>query len=84
MRHIEAQRIVVKIGTSTLTHSNGKLNLQAIDQLCYSLSGLVNDGKEIVLVSSGAIGVGLGQLGIKSVQALFQSNKHLQRLDKRN
>ncbi|KRM89930.1 glutamate 5-kinase [Liquorilactobacillus cacaonum] len=65
MRHIEAQRIVVKIGTSTLTHSNGKLNLQAIDQLCYSLSGLVNDGKEIVLVSSGAIGVGLGQLGIK-------------------
>ncbi|EJE97499.1 glutamate 5-kinase [Liquorilactobacillus mali] len=64
MRHIEAQRIVVKVGTSTLTHLNGKLNLQAIDQLCYSLSGLVNEGKEVVLVSSGAIGVGLGQLGM--------------------
>ena len=65
MRRIEAQRIVVKVGTSTLTYPNGKLNLQAIDQLCYSLSGLVNENKEVVLVSSGAIGVGLGQLGMK-------------------
>ncbi|WP_057895425.1 glutamate 5-kinase [Liquorilactobacillus oeni] len=66
MRQINAKRIVIKVGTSTLTHSNGKLNLQAIDQLCYTLSGLVNEGKEVVLVSSGAIGVGLGILGLQS------------------
>ncbi|KRL00613.1 glutamate 5-kinase [Liquorilactobacillus capillatus DSM 19910] len=59
-----ARRIVVKVGTSTLTHANGKLNLKAIDQLCYTLSGLVNEGKQVVLVSSGAIGVGLGMLGM--------------------
>ncbi|KRL97769.1 glutamate 5-kinase [Liquorilactobacillus satsumensis] len=62
MQQMDAKRIVIKVGTSTLTHDNGKLNLQAIDQLCYTLSGLVNEGKEIVLVSSGAIGVGLGLL----------------------
>lgn len=58
----QAKRIVVKVGTSSLTHANGLFNLQAIDQLSYTLSGLVNEGKEIVLVSSGAIGVGMGQL----------------------
>ncbi|MFT9050786.1 glutamate 5-kinase [Liquorilactobacillus nagelii] len=63
MRELAATRIVVKIGTSTLIHLNGKLNLIAIDQLCYTLSGLVNEGKQVVLVSSGAIGAGLGQLG---------------------
>ena len=56
------KRIVVKVGTSSLTHPNGKMNLQAIDQLSYTLSGLVNEGKQVVLVSSGAIGVGMGQL----------------------
>lgn len=64
MRELAATRIVVKIGTSTLIHPNGKLNLIAIDQLCYTLSGLVNEGKQVVLVSSGAIGAGLGQLGM--------------------
>ncbi|GAJ26777.1 glutamate 5-kinase [Liquorilactobacillus sucicola DSM 21376 = JCM 15457] len=63
-RQLKSARIVVKVGTSTLTHTNGKLNLKAIDQLCYTLSGLVNEGKEVILVSSGAIGVGLGLLGI--------------------
>lgn len=57
-------RIVVKIGTSSLMHSNGKLNLQAIDQLSYTLTGLVNEGKQVILVSSGAIGAGMGQLGL--------------------
>lgn len=59
-------RIVVKIGTSSLMHSNGKLNLQAIDQLSYTLTGLVNEGKQVILVSSGAIGAGMGQLGLTS------------------
>ncbi|SCB83782.1 glutamate 5-kinase [Weissella bombi] len=57
-------RVVVKIGTSSLMHSNGKLNLQAIDQLSYTLTGLVNEGKQVILVSSGAIGAGMGQLGL--------------------
>lgn len=59
------KRIVVKVGTSSLTHPNGKMNLQAIDQLSYTLSGLVNEGKQVVLVSSGAIGVGMGQLNLQ-------------------
>lgn len=64
MRQFDAQRIVVKVGTSTLIHPNGKVNFHAIDQLCYVLTGLVNDGKQVILVSSGAIGVGMGQVGL--------------------
>jgi glutamate 5-kinase len=65
IRHMEnVQRLVVKIGTSSLIHANGKVNLQAIDQLSYTLTGLVNEGKQVILVSSGAIGVGMGQLGL--------------------
>ncbi|MFC0233799.1 glutamate 5-kinase [Vagococcus entomophilus] len=57
-----AQRIVIKIGTSSLIYPNGKVNLHAIDQLAFVLSDLKNQGKEIVLVSSGAIGVGMNTL----------------------
>lgn len=62
MKH---KRIVVKVGTSTLTYENGKLNLRRLEQLCKVLSDLQNSGREIVLVSSGAIGVGVGKLGLK-------------------
>lgn len=62
MKH---KRIVVKVGTSTLTYENGKLNLRRLEQLCKVLSNLQNSGREIVLVSSGAIGVGVGKLGLK-------------------
>lgn len=61
----EAKRIVVKVGTSTLTYENGKLNLKRIDQICRVLSDLNNQGKEIVLVTSGAIGVGVGKLNVR-------------------
>lgn len=61
----DANRIVVKVGTSTLTHENGKLNIRRIAKLTSVLADLKNDNKEIVLVTSGAIGVGLGKLGIK-------------------
>ena len=54
----EARRIVVKVGTSTLTYENGRLNLRAIESLCKVLTDLQNSGKEIVLVSSGAMGAG--------------------------
>lgn len=55
-------RIVVKVGTSTLTNENGKINLRRIDKLAQVLSGLQNLGYEIVLVSSGAIAVGTNKM----------------------
>ena len=60
----EAQIIVVKVGTSTLTYDSGKLNLRRMEELCRTLSDLQNSGRQIVLVSSGAIGVGVGKLGL--------------------
>lgn len=62
---MEAKRIVVKVGTSTLTHESGRLNLRRVEQLVKVLCDLNNSGKEIVLVSSGAICVGVGKLGLK-------------------
>lgn len=62
---MDAKRIVVKVGTSTLTYESGQLNLRRIEQLVKVLCDLSNSGKEIVLVSSGAIGVGVGKLGLK-------------------
>lgn len=60
------KRIVVKVGTSTITHENGLLNFSRIDKLARQLSDLHNQGKEVVLVTSGAIGVGAGKLGLKA------------------
>lgn len=54
----DAQRVVVKVGTSTLTHATGLLNIRRVEQLVRVLSDLKNAGKEIILVTSGAIGVG--------------------------
>ena len=58
----KVKRLVVKVGTSTLTHETGKLNLKRMDHLARVLSDLRNRGIEIILVSSGAIGVGVGKL----------------------
>lgn len=60
----EIKNIVVKVGTSTLTYPNGKLNLDRIDKLCFVLSDLRNRGIDVTLVSSGAIGVGAAKLGL--------------------
>lgn len=60
----EAKRIVVKVGTSTLTHTTGKLDLYRIDHLIRELADFKNQGKEMILVSSGAIAAGLGKLGL--------------------
>ena len=57
-------RIVVKVGTSTLAHSSGRLNIRRVELLCKVLSDLKNAGCQIVLVSSGAIGMGVGKLGL--------------------
>ena len=59
-------KIVVKIGTSTLAHATGRLNIKRIEQLCKILSDLKNAGHEIILVSSGAIGMGVGKLGLSA------------------
>lgn len=60
----KSQRIVIKIGTSSLTYPNGGMNLRRIDRLAMILSDLMNQGKEIILVSSGAIGIGAKKMGL--------------------
>lgn len=57
-------RIVVKVGTSTLTHATGRLNIRRVESLCKTLADLKNAGHEIILVSSGAIGMGVGKLNL--------------------
>ena len=59
------KRVVVKVGTSTLTYPNGKLNLKRIERLSWVLADIKNQGKDVILVSSGAIGVGSTRLGFK-------------------
>ena len=58
-------RIVVKVGTSTLTHPTGRLDIRHVETLCKVLSDVKNAGHEIVLVSSGAIGMGVGKLNLR-------------------
>ena len=58
------KRIVVKVGTSTLAHPTGLLNIRRVEELCKVLSDLKNAGHEVILVSSGAIGMGAGKLSL--------------------
>lgn len=58
-------RVVIKVGTSTLAHSTGRLNVRRTEELCRVLGDLKNAGHEIILVSSGAIGMGVGKLGLR-------------------
>ena len=59
-----ARTIVYKVGTSTLTHETGRTNLRCMEELVTVLSDLMNQGRQVVLVTSGAIGVGVGKLGL--------------------
>ena len=59
-------RIVIKIGTSTLAHPTGHMNIRRVQELCRVLSDMKNAGHEVILVSSGAIGMGVGKLGLSS------------------
>ncbi len=59
-------RIVIKVGTSTLAHSTGRLNIRRVEELVKVMSDLKNSGHEVILVSSGAIGMGSGKLSLKS------------------
>ncbi len=58
-------RIVIKIGTSTLTHPAGHLNIRRVEELCKIISDIKNAGHEVIMVSSGAIGMGVGKLGLR-------------------
>lgn len=55
-------RIVVKVGTSTLAHPSGLINIRRVEELCKVMSDLKNAGHDIILVTSGAIGMGAGKL----------------------
>ena len=59
-------RLVIKIGTSTLAHPSGHLNIKRVEHLCKVIADIKNAGNEIIMVSSGAIGMGVGKLGLKS------------------
>ena len=61
----KAKRIVVKVGTSTLTHENGNLHLMRMAHLVQQIADVKNQGREIILVTSGAVGAGMGRLGIR-------------------
>ncbi len=57
-------KIVVKVGTSTLAHATGRLNIRRVEELVKALADLKNAGHQIILVSSGAIGMGVGRLNL--------------------
>ena len=61
----DKKRIVIKIGTSTLTHKTGRLNIRRVEELIKTIADLQNSGKEIIIVSSGAVGLGTTKLGLK-------------------
>ena len=64
VKNVTNKRLVIKVGTSTLTHETGRLNLRNLDRLARTLSDLEGMGHEVILVSSGAIGVGTTKLGL--------------------
>ena len=57
-------RVVIKIGTTTLAHPTGHLNIRRVENLCKIISDIKNAGHEVIIVSSGAIGMGVGKLGL--------------------
>lgn len=62
-------RIVVKLGTSTLAHNTGHLNIRRVEEICKVISDIKNAGDEVIMVSSGAIGMGVGKLSLKQKPA---------------
>ena len=77
MREIlkQCERIVVKVGTSTITYPSGKLNLKRIEELAWILTDLRNRGKEVILVTSGAIGVGAVRMNMKTRPTIIKEKQ---------
>ena len=61
----QKKRIVIKVGTSTLTHKTGRLNIRRMERFVKTLADIQNSGREIILVSSGAIGLGMSKMGLR-------------------
>ena len=78
----EAQTIVVKVGTSSLTYATGRLNLKNMERIVRQIADLHNSGKKVVLVSSGAVGAGVGELGLTSKPRTFRNDKRWPPSDK--
>lgn len=76
-RFENVKRIVVKVGTSTLTYDGGGINIRRVEKLVRVLSDIKNSGKDVILVSSGAIGVGMGMLGIKTRPSCIKDKQAL-------
>ena len=62
----QAKRVIVKVGTSSLTHANGRINIDKMEVLVRQICNLANAGKEMILVSSGTTAAGLPSLGFTS------------------
>lgn len=60
------KRIVIKLGTSTLTHKTGRLNIRRVEKIVKVIADIKNSGLDVILVSSGSIGLGMGKLGLTS------------------
>ena len=71
------KRIVIKVGSSTITHASGLLNLKKIDALACVISDLKNAGNEILLVSSGAIAAGKGKMKIEELKRINNLTSNL-------
>jgi glutamate 5-kinase len=76
-RFKELKRIVIKVGTSSLTYETGKINIKKIEALVRVISDLCNRGIEVVLVSSGAVGAGVGKLNLKEKPSQVQKKQAL-------
>ncbi len=63
-RQLPQRRLVVKVGTSSLTHASGLINLASVEKLIRQIADLKNKGIDVILVSSGAIGAGMGRLKV--------------------
>ena len=61
----DKKRIVIKVGTSTLTHRTGRLNIRRVEKIVKILSDIQNSGREVVLVSSGAVGLGMSKMNLR-------------------
>ena len=72
---LDAETVVIKMGTMSLTHANGTLNLRKLDQLAMVLTDLENCGKKMVLVSSGAIGCGMSRMGLTERPATLEGKQ---------
>ena len=71
------QKIVVKVGTSTLTNEDGSLNIEKIKKIVSELSNLSNKGYDVVLVTSGAVGAGMGKLNMTERPKTFSEKQAL-------